>query len=92
MQKYSFQQEPQPVPTQDIGGRTKKYRDPFDGDKSRSSANIMWDKRVYRGNTYAAQIVYPEDEELKRKEKERQRLRRQKELDSVSHFLPLFLS
>jgi len=48
---YVFSQNPSAVPNS-----RKKYRDvPLDYSKN----NIMWDKRVVRGNTYAAQIPTP---------------------------------
>jgi hypothetical protein len=47
-QAYTFTQAPQAIPAR------SKYRDPF---ARTEAANIMWDKRVYRGNTYAAQIL-----------------------------------
>lgn len=46
---YQFASEPRAVAPQ------RKYREQ-DGNSSNMS-NIMWDKRVVRGNTYAAQIV-----------------------------------
>lgn len=48
---YQFAQQPRAVPNQ-----RPKYR-PQNPDRS----NIMWDKRVIRGNTYASEIV-PESE------------------------------
>lgn len=46
---YQFASEPRAVAPR------KKYREDAGGDNSQS--NIMWDRRVVRGNTYAAQIV-----------------------------------
>ena len=34
-----------------------KYRDPMDGENEALASNIMWDKRVVRGNTYAATLA-----------------------------------
>merc|ERR1712216_1018302 len=44
---YQFASEPRAVAPR------KKFREP----EPSSNANIMWDRRVVRGNTYAAQIV-----------------------------------
>lgn len=44
---YQFASEPRAVAPR------KKFREP----DATSNANIMWDRRVVRGNTYAAQIV-----------------------------------
>ncbi|KAL9652498.1 hypothetical protein ABK040_000070 [Willaertia magna] len=53
---HSFTQEPKPVTST---SKKSKYRDPFnESEKGKSFlGNIMWDKRVYRGNTYAQQIL-----------------------------------
>ncbi|KAF0976789.1 hypothetical protein FDP41_004084 [Naegleria fowleri] len=80
---HSFQQEPKPV-----NNTTKKtkYRDPFSetggGSTSTTNAgfgNIMWDRRVYRGNTYAQQVV-PQNQqlelELERKKEEHKKKRK----------------
>jgi len=51
---YAFAQKPQAV------AEARKYRDPSMGDShgdDRLSVNIMWDRRVVRGNTYAAQVL-----------------------------------
>lgn len=52
---YSFQQPPKPV------GNDGKYRDPFAAQKSdangKQQGNLMSDRRVVRGNTYAAQVL-----------------------------------
>ena len=52
---YAFAQQPRAV------AETRKYRDPamaMTGDHDdRLSVNIMWDRRVVRGNTYAAQVL-----------------------------------
>jgi len=39
-----------------IKGRDK-YRDPYQYDEDVRSMNIMWDRRVVRGNTYAAMVI-----------------------------------
>ena len=38
-------------------GRGGKYRQPFEELGPAPPANIMYDRRVVRGNTYAAQVV-----------------------------------
>jgi radial spoke head protein 3 len=60
---------------QAVGSRGK-YRDPNDSQKL--TANIMYDRRVVRGNTYAA-VVQPEQDTLeiqKQREAQRRRLMR----------------
>jgi radial spoke head protein 3 len=60
---------------QAVGSRGK-YRDPNDSQKF--TANIMYDRRVVRGNTYAA-VVQPEQDTLeiqKQREAQRRRLMR----------------
>ena len=39
-----------------VASRTK-YREPMDDENAALANNIMYDKRVVRGNTYAAQIL-----------------------------------
>ncbi|CAD2215571.1 radial spoke protein 3 [Angomonas deanei] len=46
---YTFQQPPQ-------GFQQPQYRDPA-GSGSRKYGNIMYDRRVYRGNTYASPVM-----------------------------------
>eukprot|EP00933_Yihiella_yeosuensis_P072478 TRINITY_DN80871_c0_g1_i1.p1 TRINITY_DN80871_c0_g1~~TRINITY_DN80871_c0_g1_i1.p1 ORF type:complete len:476 (-),score=165.85 TRINITY_DN80871_c0_g1_i1:382-1809(-) len=61
---------------QAVGSRTK-YRDPHD-DSGKYTANIMFDRRVVRGNTYAA-VVAPEpdmSEVQKQRDAQRRRLMR----------------
>lgn len=51
---YAFAQKPQAV------AEARKYRDPAMAQSygdDRLSVNIMWDRRVVRGNTYAAQVL-----------------------------------
>ena len=54
---YSFQTAPHAVP----GGRKKRskkmYRSYGMEEENTMPANIMFDRRVVRGNTYAAQVV-----------------------------------
>ncbi|KAJ1490403.1 radial spoke protein 3-domain-containing protein [Baffinella frigidus] len=47
---YAFAQQPRAV------SNRKKFRDPALVD-DRLAVNIMWDRRVVRGNTYAAQVL-----------------------------------
>ena len=51
---YSFAAEPRAVRAKGRGG---KYRQPFEELGPAPPANIMYDRRVVRGNTYAAQVV-----------------------------------
>mmetsp|Transcript_11087 Transcript_11087/g.16329 ORF Transcript_11087/g.16329 Transcript_11087/m.16329 type:complete len:323 (-) Transcript_11087:37-1005(-) len=69
---YSFAQKPKPV--------RQKYRDPYAPQEKTQNTNIMHNRRVFRGNTYAAQVLplTAQAEELeKRKRAERFRKRRQ---------------
>lgn len=77
-QSYTFAQNPRPI-------KGSKYRDPFQQQQNQQPerANIMWDRRVFRGNTYAAQVLplnAQAEEELKRRKQnaERQKRRREK--------------
>jgi hypothetical protein len=55
---YSFQQGPQSVGGASRNKRSKKmYRSYGMEEESSVPANIMFDRRVVRGNTYAAQVV-----------------------------------
>ena len=59
---YDFQQGPQSIGGGQHGGRSKKrskkmYRSYGMEEEAPVSANIMFDRRVVRGNTYAAQVV-----------------------------------
>ena len=59
---YSFQQGPQSIggggPSRNSRKRSKKmYRSYGMEEEASVSANIMFDRRVVRGNTYAAQVV-----------------------------------
>lgn len=53
---YAFSQQPRAV-----SATRKKFRDPSAATSAavddRLAVNIMWDKRVIRGNTYAAQVL-----------------------------------
>lgn len=79
---YTFAQNPRPINT--------KYRDPFQQTQNSQSSNIMWDRRVFRGNTYAAQVLplsaQAEQELKKRKQaaesqrRKREQVQRQREL------------
>jgi len=48
---YSFASQPQAVRSR------SKFREPRIGADGRMAINIMWDRRVVRGNTYAAQVL-----------------------------------
>ena len=48
---YSFAQPPRAVSAR------KKFRDPATIVDERLAVNIMWDRRVVRGNTYAAAVL-----------------------------------
>lgn len=88
---YSFLQSPQGVSTTTAttsnAARRSRYRDPFQEERERYVANIMWDRRVYRGNTYAPSVntTRQQEEELQlkkmraEKRRRRQELRRQRE-------------
>merc|ERR1719274_339816 len=60
----------------------RKYREPEDGSTIPQPNNIMYDKRVVRGNTYAAQILpataQAEQLELERKAQQQRSLKRPK--------------
>jgi radial spoke head protein 3 len=63
---YTFQQPPQRM-----GASQPQYRDPAGGASKRVSGNIMHDRRVVRGNTYAAQVMSMSTQsELNRAERE----------------------
>ncbi|KAJ3293587.1 Radial spoke head protein 3 [Borealophlyctis nickersoniae] len=49
---YAFAAEPRPVQAQ-----RKKYRDPFEKEQSPQPVNIMYDRRIHRGNTYASPVI-----------------------------------
>jgi hypothetical protein len=70
---YTFQQPPK---------STGAYRDPFNG-KAKPKMNIMADKRVVRGNTYAAQVLpLSAQAELQRAEKEAESQRKRAQMAS----------
>lgn len=50
---YTYSQQPQGLPP-----KRATYR-PDDQDISVQPSNIMWDRRVFRGNTYASQVMPP---------------------------------
>lgn len=81
-QSYSFTQEPSRVRTRN----RKKYRDPFQ-DENRSSNrtySLMNDSRIFRGNTYASQLLRNEQqEEQKREERRMKRRKRIKKKTSI---------
>ncbi|KAJ3248857.1 Radial spoke head protein 3 [Chytriomyces hyalinus] len=52
---YSFVSEPRAV--QAAGVARKKYRDPSEADQRAQPVNIMYDRRIHRGNTYASPVI-----------------------------------
>lgn len=82
---FTFQQPPKSV--------GKQYRDPFKETKEKSkNVNLMNDRRVVRGNTYAAQVMplsaqaelmRAEEQEKQRKKALKQTKKEQKEVDTV---------
>ena len=76
-QSYTFTQKPQPIQS--------KYRDPFaqNAQAGTEKSNIMWDRRVFRGNTYAAQVLplsAQAEQELKRRKQQAERQKRRREM------------
>lgn len=70
---YTFQQPPKSVGS--LAGTALNYRDPFANKSAKS--NIMYDRRVHRGNTYAAQVLpLSAQVELQRAEKEAEEQRK----------------
>eukprot|EP01007_Sphenomonas_quadrangularis_P003651 NODE_765_length_1194_cov_91.394760_g617_i0.p1 GENE.NODE_765_length_1194_cov_91.394760_g617_i0~~NODE_765_length_1194_cov_91.394760_g617_i0.p1 ORF type:complete len:329 (-),score=67.11 NODE_765_length_1194_cov_91.394760_g617_i0:117-1103(-) len=68
---FTYTQQPASVP-----GKRSKYRDPYSS--SPIQTNIMYDKRVVRGNTYSAQVLplsAQAEIAMAQKEAERQRKR-----------------
>eukprot|EP00992_Anisonema_acinus_P011265 TRINITY_DN7273_c0_g1_i1.p1 TRINITY_DN7273_c0_g1~~TRINITY_DN7273_c0_g1_i1.p1 ORF type:complete len:328 (-),score=104.14 TRINITY_DN7273_c0_g1_i1:75-1058(-) len=82
---YTFSQNPTAIaPTR----KKAKYRDPNEGTVPSLQTNLMWDKRIIRGNTYAAQVLplsaqtelaFAEKEAQKQRKKISAERRRQKE-------------
>lgn len=68
---YQFSAEPQPV-----RARRSKYREPLQ--ETTPATNIMFDRRVVRGNTYAAMVIpaSTQQEIERQQEKEKKRLQR----------------
>ena len=75
---YEFAQPPAAVPHK----RRAPYRDPLMPPPMESPANIMFDKRVVRGNTYAAQVLPPSAQaEAERRQIEAEQRARRRELE-----------
>uniref|UniRef100_A0A7S1UL06 Radial spoke protein 3 n=1 Tax=Phaeomonas parva TaxID=124430 RepID=A0A7S1UL06_9STRA len=73
MQAFTHASEPQPVP---LKRQRPKYREDSSDDLS-STNNIMFDRRVVRGNTYAAQVItQAQQREIERLREEDERRRR----------------
>lgn len=76
---YTFQQPPQK-----IGAAQPQYRDPQK--KNASGTNIMYDRRVVRGNTYAAQVVSLSTQaEIQRAEREAAERQKKQSKQSSTH-------
>lgn len=76
---YEFAQPPAAVPHK----RRQPYRDPLMVSGLESPANIMFDKRVVRGNTYAAQVLPPSAQaEAERRQIEAEQRARRREFES----------
>ncbi|KAJ3217944.1 Radial spoke head protein 3 [Dinochytrium kinnereticum] len=73
---YSFASEPRAV-----AASRKKYRDPNEvmGDQRPPPVNIMYDRRIHRGNTYASPVIplhaQPDPVEIQRQNEIKRRLR-----------------
>lgn len=65
---YEFAQPPSAVPP-----TRAPYRDPFAQAQIDAPSNIMWDRRVVRGNTYSAQVLTPSQQAEMEMEQERQK-------------------
>ncbi len=78
-QPFTYAQQPTAISPNTR--KNQKYRDPHDQPEipsSKTFANLMWNKRVFRGNTYAAQIVSiteQQEAELQRKREKSERRR-----------------
>ncbi|KAJ3041996.1 Radial spoke head protein 3 [Rhizophlyctis rosea] len=74
---YGFAAEPRAV--QAAMAARKKYRDPYEKDKGQQHVNIMYDRRIHRGNTYASPTIplhaQPDPVELQRQADLKRRLR-----------------
>lgn len=76
---YEFAQPPAAVPHK----RRAPYRDPLMPPPVEPPANIMFDKRVVRGNTYAAQVLPPSAQaEAERRQIEAEQRARRRELEA----------
>lgn len=72
---YSYSSEPQPAPTK----RTRpRPRD--DADSQNTPSNIMYDRRVVRGNTHAAKVMTASVQEAERLMRETEHNRRQERI------------
>ncbi|KAJ3167516.1 Radial spoke head protein 3 [Irineochytrium annulatum] len=70
---YSFASEPKPVAAR------KKYRDPMEKEQRPPPVNIMYDRRIHRGNTYASPMIplhaQPDPVEVQRQNDLKRRLK-----------------
>ncbi|KAI9100520.1 radial spoke 3 protein [Phlyctochytrium arcticum] len=78
---YSFASEPRPVQAS-----RKKYRDINEGEEQASAVNIMYDRRIHRGSTYAAPNLplrnHPDPIEIEKQNDIRRRLRAKKRAEA----------
>lgn len=77
---YQFGSEPRTVASSGTG--RQKYRDPYAEQQAQMAAskritNVMWDRRVVRGNTYAAHVLPAAQAERIMQEKEREEKKKQ---------------
>lgn len=76
---YEFAQPPAAVPHK----RRAPYRDPLMPPPADSPANIMFDRRVVRGNTYAAQVLPPSAQaEAERQQIDAEQRARRREMEA----------
>ncbi|KAJ3321215.1 Radial spoke head protein 3 [Blyttiomyces sp. JEL0837] len=71
---YSFAAQPKSV-----AGNRKKYRDPYEKETRPAPVNIMYDRRIHRGNTYASPVIplhaQPDPVEIQKQTELRRRLK-----------------
>ncbi|KAJ3096779.1 hypothetical protein HDU97_005585 [Phlyctochytrium planicorne] len=71
---YSFASEPKAV-----AASRKKYRDPNEKEQRPPPVNIMYDRRIHRGNTYASPVIplhaQPDPVEIQRQNEIKRRIR-----------------
>ncbi|KAJ3045817.1 Radial spoke head protein 3 [Rhizophlyctis rosea] len=81
---YAFSAEPRAVQAQ---APRKKYRDPYEKDDRQQKVNIMYDRRIHRGNTYASPTIplhaQPDPVELQRQADLKRRLRAKRRAEAA---------